>query len=311
MTTGSAPAKAILLGEHSVVYGRPALAVPLDGIRVSVSIKEAETPNIHILSVATGSDLTLQSADPSHPLAQIVRLTLDELQSATPSLNITIDSTIPIAAGLGSGAAVSVAIVRALAEHLGRPLSAEKQAQLAFEVDKSHHGTPSGIDNTVIAYGSPIRFVRDAPVQKLALGARLHLVIGDSGITSPTSHAVEQVRKQWLAEPVEYERIFDAISEIVGRAEPALARGDVMELGSLMSENQVLLERMGVSHPKLERMIQASMQAGSLGAKLSGGGMGGVMLALVESEQGETVRDGLLVAGASQVLVTEVNPDLP
>lgn len=311
MTVRSAPAKAILLGEHSVVYGRPALAVPLNDLRVEVRVETADARGIHIRSQQTGDELWFQGGETKEPLLEIVRLTLSELECAAPNLELTIDSSIPIASGLGSGAAVSVALVRALADHLGKPLPVERQSALAYRIEEIHHGTPSGIDNTVIAFGTPIRYVRGEPIRRLRLGSGLHLAIGDSGIVSPTAEAVSGVRRRWQADRGAYERRFNAIGGIVEAAESALELGDNVELGRLLTENQGYLRELGVSHPALERLIEAALEAGSLGAKLSGGGMGGVMLALTNAGNQEAVREALLAAGAARVMLTEVLPDLP
>jgi len=162
--SASAPGKIILFGEHAVVYGQPAIAVPVTQVRArAIVTAEPRQPagSVRIQAPIIGLEAWLAELLPEDPLASVARLVFAELGlSQPPALTIRVTSTIPVAAGLGSGAAVSVAIIRALSEFLGRRLPAERVSALAYEVEKLHHGTPSGIDNTVIAYARPVYFVR-------------------------------------------------------------------------------------------------------------------------------------------------------
>jgi mevalonate kinase len=309
MTAASAPGKVILFGEHAVVYGRPAIAVPVGQAQVVVTVTDRQAGGVRIRSAATGYDLSLASAPGDHPLAAIIRATLGELSIPDePALELIVESELPVGAGLGSGAAVSVAIVRALSEHLGTPLSPERQSALTFEVEKLHHGTPSGIDNTVIAYGQPVLFRRGQPVERLIVGAPFRLLIGDSGVVSATGPAVTAVRQRWQADQTRYEALFDEIGQIVEHAASAIANSAVELLGPLLDANQAALIRLGVSHPRLETLIEAARQAGAAGAKLSGAGAGGNMIALVNADTANGVERALLAAGARHVLATEVTP---
>ena len=307
MTSASASGKIILLGEHAVVYRRPALAVPLSDLKARATVEDSDHRGIRLISKQAGLDFWLHEAEEGQPMALAVRLTLKALNSkASPDLRITIDSDLPIAAGLGSGAAVSVAIIRALSQHLGQSLSPTVHATLAYEVEKLHHGTPSGIDNTVIAHEAPVFFIKGAPLETFPIDDPFHLVIADTGLPSPTAEAVAGVRRRWEQNKVDYEGYFDEIGQLAQRGRQAMAVGNLRLLGDLMNQNQVLLEKIGVSHPKLDRLIAAAREAGALGAKLSGGGLGGNMIALARKDPIEGVRESLLEAQAARVLVTEV-----
>jgi mevalonate kinase len=310
MTSASACGKIILLGEHAVVYGRPALAVPLPQLRASVEITPIDGEEAGSLRIlATDIDLTswLHALDANHPLAKIIHLVRQAVGIEDhPALELRISSNIPVASGLGSGTAVSVAIVRALSARLGNPLPAEMQSALTFEVEKLYHGTPSGIDNTVVAHEMPVFFLRDQVPEPFGIGAPLTLVIGDTGLQSNTSIAVGMVREAWQADADRYESLFDQIGEFVERGRAAIEAGNLVELGSQMNQNQVLLRDIGVSSPELETLIEAALSAGALGAKLSGGGMGGNMIALVETNRAHEIENGLLKAGATRTLVAEV-----
>jgi len=251
-------------------------------------------------------------------------------------------STIPIASGMGSGAAVSAAIVRAVvaaakavqpsgiealagyAQHLERPAKAStpKDADtspapppicspaalsaLVYEIERLHHGTPSGIDNTVIAFGQPVYFVRGQPPQPFAIGQPFTLVIADTGIRSPTKIAVGDVRRAWEKDRGRFEALFDRAAAIVEAARSAIADGEPARLGPLMDANHALLQEIGVSCPELDALVAAARTAGALGAKLSGAGRGGNMIALVTDETAVAAAAALATAGAARVIVTRV-----
>jgi mevalonate kinase len=216
-----------------------------------------------------------------------------------------------MAAGLGSGAAVSVATIRALSEFLGRPMTDQQVSELAYEVEKLHHGTPSGIDNTVITYEKPVYFRKGnrdnaSQIETFLVAKPFTLVIGDSGVPSPTAVTVGDVRKAWLKDDQLYERLFASTGALVTRARKAIERGDIHTLGNLMDENQTLLDDMGVSSVELDQLIQAARQAGAYGAKLSGGGRGGNMIALAPDNASGEIAEALTTAGATRTLVTVV-----
>jgi mevalonate kinase len=308
--TATAPGKIILFGEHAVVYGRPAIAVPVRQMRARTVVTadlRGQPGAVRIQAADIGLDAWLDELEIEHPLKKVVSGILQELQiGRLPACRLQITSTIPVAAGLGSGAAVSVATIRALMAFLGHSITDERVSALAYEVEKLHHGTPSGIDNTVITYAAPVYFKKGGAIEILQLGGHFTVVIGDTGISSPTMVAVGDLRELWLADPHHYEVIFDAVSEIVKRARVCIENGMSQALGSLMDENQTLLEQMHVSSPELERLVQAAREAGALGAKLSGGGRGGNMIAMVHPEHAERVANALQEAGAVRTWVTMV-----
>ena len=310
MIEADASAKLILFGEHAVVYGRPAIAIPLPSLRARAEVHEISggaAGQIEIVSEDLDTRKWLHESGADDPIAAILNHTLAELafKPQTP-LCISIQSDIPIAAGLGSGASVSVAVARALAQYAGVELPPATVSRLAFAVERIHHGSPSGIDNTVIAYEQPVYFVRDRVLQPFELKARLHLVLADSGTRTSTSLAVAGVRTRYDADPQAYEIIFDQIGHITDQAYAALRSGDAAPLGDLMTRNQELLKSIGVSSHEVEELVQAAATAGALGAKLSGAGMGGYMVALVDDNHAADVRRALEEAGGSGMVEVEV-----
>jgi len=308
VTVAHAPGKVILLGEHAVVYGRPAVAAPVRDVQAMAVVEDA-LPGSGVTIVAEDLNRTfsLFDAPRDDPLRVIVSATLSRLgMGVRVDLKITVSSTIPVARGLGSGAAVSTAIVRALAQHRGRWLTSRAVSDLVFETEKIHHGTPSGIDNTVIAFEKPVYFVRDKVMDIFWVGEPFQLVIGDTGVASPTRVAVEDVRAAWERDQERYDEIFDEIGTLAHMGRGAIETGDVEAMGRLMDANQELLRLIGVSSPELEGLIEAARQGGALGAKLSGAGRGGNMIAVMTPETVGQVSMMLRMAGAKNVIVTEV-----
>jgi len=312
VTVATAPGKVILFGEHAVVYGRPAIAVPVNQVQARAEVEDAPAGSgTTIVAEDLGREFRPRFVEPGDrdalALAHTVGNTLKRLgRPADLDLRITVSATVPMGRGLGSGAAVATAVVRALASHLGGYLTSRDVSELVYQTEILHHGTPSGLDNTVIAFGKPIYFVRGQRDEVFWLGRPFWLIIGDTGVSSATREVVDDVRRRWETDRASYEARFDAIGAIVERARQAMIDGDLTELGRLMDANQRELKAIGVSSPELENLIAAALSAGALGAKLSGGGRGGNMIALVDERTRDTVRDALAFSGAQAVIVTQV-----
>jgi mevalonate kinase len=309
MAVGYASGKVILFGEHAVVYGQPAIAVPVTQVQAQARVEDAERgQGITIVARDLGRTYKLSEARPDDALRTIVVSILERIGvGLEQDLTITVSSTIPIARGLGSGAAVSTAIVRALLEHFGKWLDSRAISDLVFETEKIHHGTPSGIDNTVIAFVKPVYFIKGGQMEIFWVQRPFLLVIADTGVQSPTKVVVEDVRQAWEKEPARYEGFFDDIGTITDMGRQAIEQGDIEAVGRLMNENQRLLRLLKVSSPELEGLIGAARQGEALGAKLSGAGRGGNMIALVTQETCSRVSMMLRLAGARDVIVTEVS----
>lgn len=307
MSKASAPGKVILFGEHAVVYGQPALAVPVTQVKAEVRVDRIFSPGIRINAPNILLNERLDSLAPSHPLAATVRNTLTVLGAGSLSgVTVLVRSTIPVASGLGSGAAVSVAIIRALAKYLKKDLTNEQVSALAFETEKLYHGTPSGIDNTVVTYAKPVYFVKGQPIEILHVKKPFTIVIGDTGIPASTKDSVRDVRVQHHKQPERYETLFAAIGSIARTACQLIENGMPESFGPLMDENHALLRSMGVSSEELDNLVEAARKAGALGAKLSGGGRGGNMIALAPAGKAGTVARSLKEAGATNTIITKV-----
>lgn len=308
MTVAHAPGKVILFGEHAVVYGRPAIAVPVPEVQATARVEPSEAgQGVVIVAPDLGRQIALRSAAEDEPLARIVRLTLAQVKAKRdPDLTITVTSTVPVGRGMGSGAAVSTAIVRALSRHFDYWLTSRAISDLVFQTEVLYHGTPSGIDNTVISFEKPIYFVKDEGWEVFWVGEPLWLAIADTGMTSSTKEVVADLRQRYQADPAHYAPLFDRIGEIVIAARACIEQGQAENLGQLMDENHALLQRLGVSCAELDRLVGTARSEGALGAKMSGAGWGGNMIALVNEATRGRIDMMLRLAGATRVLITEL-----
>ena len=290
---GRAGAKVILLGEHAVVYGRPALAsgLPL-GLEAEAVRGAGPRLESDVDAGARGEALVVEAtrAVGLEPREWIVR----------------VRSAIPPGQGLGSSAALSIAVLRALAAAAGRVLAPGEELRLGRMLEGIFHGTPSGIDPAAAALGSTFRFVRGDPplVEPIALGAPVPLVIALGAAARSTGTAVGGLRERWQAEGKRYETLFDDVAAAVDAGVRALRAGDLVALGAAFDRNQALLEALGVSSPEIERRVAAARAAGALGAKLTGGGAGGAVIALVDTCSAEAVTEALRAPASATLRVT-------
>jgi mevalonate kinase len=304
----SAPGKIILFGEHAVVYNRPALAVPVTQVCVDVEVSDSSREGIWIDAPGIDLHAELNALPSGHPIGSVILKLFQFFGiSQFPALEISITSTIPVASGLGSGAAVSVALIRALALHVAYPLTNDQVNTIVYEIEKLHHGTPSGIDNTVITYNKPVYFIKGQPIETFKVGKPFTIVIGDTGISALTKESVGDVRGLWLRDTVNFENFFNEIAQISLIARRSIESGKPEQLGELMDQNHALLQNLTVSSPELDKLVEAARATGALGAKLSGGGRGGNMIAMVEQARAEVVAKALMSAGAKRTIITEVS----
>ena len=299
--------KIILLGEHAVVHGSHAVAAPVP-LAIQARIKDRESGGVHLVIPKWGVEESLSSGRnrPDSMQESLGRI-LQELDLLEKHMLIEVRPNIPRAMGLGGSAALAVAIVRALDRHYKLELSDERVNELAFASEEVAHGKASGIDNTMATYGAPMVFQRATEVEMRHLKFKqpLTLVIGISGIESLTAKMVATVAEARERNPVLHEEIFRQIDKIALSAVEAIEEGDLKQLGELMNINQGLLNALQVSTPELEEMIQIARHAGALGAKLTGGGGGGSIVALCPANA-ETVAEALKNAGY-QSFISEVS----
>ncbi|HOW07879.1 MAG TPA: mevalonate kinase [Flexilinea sp.] len=276
-----APAKVILFGEHAVVYGEPGIAIPISALKTSAFFENNIDSAFSIQSAPLGMDLNYLELADDHPLKKLIVLLMKEFGiTSLPEKKLRIESAIPIASGLGSGAACSVAVIRAFAEEYQKSISTQRISEIAFEIEKIYHGTPSGLDNTVISFGVPIYFIKNQPFQFIQIKKPLNLLIVDTEIESNTAEVVKDIRNHYET----FSPLIHEIGDISRTAKTALEDGDIKLIGELMNKNHDLLKRLTVSSPELDYLYEIAIEQGAIGAKLTGSGRGGNIIALVEEE---------------------------
>ncbi len=288
---GAGHGKIILLGEHSVVYGRRALAAPIP-LAIQARIEETRE-GIHLIIPRWGVEQRLDLAAKRPPsFTRSMGRLIKELGLSGRGMRIEIFPNVPRAMGLGGSAALAVAVIRALDLHFELGLSDERVNQLAFDCEKVAHGTPSGIDNTLATFGQFMLYRSgDKPLREVVtIEKPLPIVIGMSGVESLTARTVARVREAWTKNPALYERIFDEIDGLVQHGLEAMMRQDYETLGEMMNVCQGLLNAMQVSNSQLEELIQIARNHGAVGAKLTGGGGGGSIIALCPDGPAEVAR---------------------
>lgn len=304
----SAPAKVILLGEHFVVYGEPAIVLAIDK-RVYAKAELRDDKQLYLRSVNLNLAghfenrfLKMEQGGAKEarlrfePLKLVVEKVL-EIYGESPGLSVEVNSTVPVAAGLGSSAAVAAAVTAAVGALLNVKVAKEDVFRISYEAEKIVHGTPSGVDPAISTFGGTLLFQMDTGFRPLEVKADIPLVIGYTGVERSTRAQVEKVRHIRDRYPRVVEPMMKGAREIVLRAIDALKEDDLETLGDLMNINHALLCGLGVSAESLEWLINAARKAGALGAKLTGAGGGGCMVALAEDEKLEQVLDAIQRAG--------------
>jgi mevalonate kinase len=278
---GAACGKVILLGEHAVVYGVPALAVGIDrGARARAASLESGPSTLHV----AGWDIGVDERQTDRDLGRAFRAVLDLARDGGRTVRVAVEAEadLPPGAGLGCSAALGVAIARAVDPGAAEALVAAR----AMAWERVFHGNPSGVDAAVAAMGGCIYFKKGDPIVPLHVRASIVLCVGHSGIASSTKAMVESVARLRERRPEVVAKAFEGIRALVQNAKLALEAGDRFALGRLMDLNQMLLSGLFVSSEEIERMCDLARGAGALGAKLTGAGGGGCVVALAPSRAG-------------------------
>jgi len=305
---GEAPGKVLLIGEHAVVYGHPAIAIPVRSVSA-----HAEALFMRESGIALDAPDIEESVRPAEkpsrrlaPLVKLIRSVTEFFGEEGLGLKVVLRSTVPMGRGMGSGAAVSVAIVRAICNVLKRRLNAEQIAELALVAEREYHGTPSGVDTTVVAMDEPIYYVKGRPARSIALGpSAFHFLVVDTGVVAATAEVVDDVRAAREKKRAHYDAYFWELGSLASVAREILRTGSAAELGLCMNRAHLALRAVGVSSEDIDQLVRAAMANGALGAKLSGAGRGGVMLVLLKDAEDEArMTAELLSAGAEHVYST-------
>ncbi|MDY6965877.1 MAG: mevalonate kinase [Halobacteriota archaeon] len=273
--------KVILFNEHFVVHGIPAIASAIEKKTIATT-KDSETGDFVLADERpeTPGYKKEKSSEQKDSLDRIFNaMNIGDKKS---SVELELSGDLLAASGLGASAASCTAIARALSSHFGLGYTDEKINDVAYEGEKGYHGTPSGIDNTAATFGGLIWFKRGEVnvMEKLKLKEPVEIVIGNTGLVGNTSAAVAGVRKRKEEDPERYDKIFKEAEELVHDARKALESNNLDTVGELMNENHRLLQEIEVSCKELDMLVDIARDNGAIGAKMTGGGLGGNMVAL-------------------------------
>jgi len=310
----TAPAKTILLGEHFVVLGEQAIAMAIS-LNSEVNVERRGDSSIYIRSLSLSTSGTFKNdefklerggeearkvLEPSKMVAEAV---CQYVKCLNIGFNIEIDSKIPVAVGLGSSAATAVSTIAAVAESLEAKLRRDEICDLAFVPERRIHEKPSGIDQTTSTYGGVILYKPSKGFASIPMRQELPIVVGNSGKARSTGEQVAKVRKLLEKRRDFVTHLAKNAGELSTKAVDAIKGGDLRTLGELMISNHEILRKVGVSTQSLDRLVQASLKAGALGAKLTGAGGGGCIIALTEKDAQQAVADAIEESGGKAYIV--------
>ncbi len=294
---GVASGKIILMGEHSVVYGKPAIALPFKQAQISSKVFKTND-KITIDSIYHNGFLD-DAPDTLYGIKQLIYIVLVYLKQPFFGIHIKIESSLPAQRGLGSSAAVSIAVVRSLFDAYKVELSQDRLNYFVDVAEQNHHVNPSGLDATTIAFGQAVYYQKDIGKSLIPLKVDAVIVVADTGKKGLTRQAVEEVQKLWSENPTIVSPIMDRLEALTNEVKTFLENNEVIRLGLAMTEAHELLRSIKVSDDALEKLVEVSKLTGALGAKLTGGGKGGCMIALAQNEdQAIRIADALKNAGA-------------
>jgi mevalonate kinase len=313
---GQAPGKILLVGEHAVVYGHPAIAIPIRGISARAEVELSRNGGLEFEAVDLKENVGAGAPASARlePLVRLVGSVLNLFGEKAQGLKVRLHSTIPIGRGMGSGAAVSVALVKGVCKALGRKLNADQVAELALEAERVFHSNPSGVDTAVVARNEAVYYVRGKAPQDVEVGSgHFRFLIADTGIESPTGKVVEDVRRKREQDRARVDSYFWELGSMATVAREIIRGGMPAELGACMTHSHGVLQGLGVSSTELDRLVETALERGALGAKLSGAGCGGAMIVLLDEDaDANEIETALRIAGAVNVYSTALGaPAMP
>ncbi len=281
MGIGYGYGKVILFNEHFVVYGVPAIASAIDKKTIA-EVKRCEG-NEFIIHDDREATPGYKEEKLEQQKESIVRI--KKAMGIDDCIEIWLHGDLKAASGVGASAASCAAIARAIADEFGLSLSDERINEIAYEGEKAYHGSPSGIDNTCATFGGLVWFVKGKGMERLKIEKPVEIVMGDTGIVANTKKAVAGVRERKEKYKEKYEQIFNEAEKLAYEARDALLKMDWKKVGQLMNKNHELLQQIEVSCKELDFLVEIARENGAYGAKMTGGGLGGYMVALTPGKE--------------------------
>lgn len=307
---GIANGKIILLGEHSVVYHQPSIAIPFPAVQIKTTVTSHATQTKIDCDFYHG--LIEEMPELLESLKETIRVCLKRLNQTKTPLHITIESSIPAERGMGSSAAVAVATTRALFDYFDVPLTQDELLKIVDISEKIAHGNPSGLDALMTSSSTPYYYIKGEPFQPISLHLNAWLIVADTGITGQTKEAVASIAEK-LAGPEKetYQAKIAKLGTLALQGKEALEKNQPILLGKQMTAVHQLLQQLEVSNHSLDTLVQTALTHDALGAKLTGGGRGGCMIALAKDEKTALmISDALKNTGAKNTWLYEMSdPD--
>ncbi|KRK80501.1 hypothetical protein FD03_GL001925 [Companilactobacillus nodensis DSM 19682 = JCM 14932 = NBRC 107160] len=298
---GKSHGKTIIMGEHAVVYGYPAIAIPLVSIPVIVRINEINDQKESTLSSKYYVGKIHQLPDSLSGVKYLINLLDQELNVEHVSYAISIDSSLPIERGLGSSAAIGTAITRAFFNFFNNPLDHDTLVNYVNKSETVTHGKASGLDALTVISNAPVQFSKKDPVDYFTFKTDGFLVIADSGVKGKTKETVSDVKKMYDKDPNEIGNILKQLGQCTKKTSLELSGNRLKELGQTFSEANNLLSRLNLAIPKTDKLIESANNAEALGSKITGGGRGGCIISLARNlTNAEMIQKALIKSGAEQ-----------
>lgn len=279
---GHATGKIILIGEHSVVYGKKAIAFPFAGVGIHTLVQA--NPTVHIQSKYFNGTLDeMKQVTSMHNLVSLIEVLKKDLE--LPNFCLNIKSTIPAERGMGSSAAVAVSIIRAIFDWQALPLDEKKLLKYVDYSEQIAHDNPSGIDAVATSGTQPILFEKSQPFETFQLNVDAYLLVVDTGIKGQTRQAVKDVANLVQQKGASIRHIIDQLGDLTLEAKTAIVENQAEKLGQIMTASHRLLQKLTVSNHTLDQAVELALNHHALGAKLTGGGRGGCLIVLAKDLQ--------------------------
>ena len=291
---GKSHSKIILIGEHSVVYGYPAIAIPVRKIGIECKVEDAKNSffynKINTLSVA-------------------IFTALKHLKKENAKIKYKITSQIPQKRGMGSSAAVSIAAIRAIFDYFEEDLTDELLEKLVNTAEIVAHQTPSGLDAKTCLSDKAIKFIKNKEFSYIDLNLDAYLVIADTGIYGKTSEAIQSVKNLGNKADIPLKKLGDLTDEMAKiLTENSKSKSEMIDkAGKIMTKANTELGKLNITIEKTDLFVKTAIENGASGAKISGGGLGGCVIALAKNlEIVEKIKDGFTKCGAENIWVEKI-----
>lgn len=303
---GSAIGKIILIGEHSVVYGEPAIAIPFPSGKIQTTIYKSDMDTI--LDCFSYKGTLIDAPENLLGLTSVVKEILNSFNKDLVGFDIKIHSSIPSERGMGSSAAVAASTIRALYNYFEKKLDNNILTRWVNFSEKIVHGNPSGIDTSIVVGEKSLYYIKGEPLEEFNSNLDGYLIVADTGEKGMTKFAVSKVKNFIEENPNKGTEIINLLGNLTIKARISITENKALELGKIMNKAQNLLSEIGVSNSTIEKLVRVSLDNGALGSKLTGGGLGGCVISLcANKEDAINISKSLLNNGANNTWIMNMN----